>query len=120
MAPGLFVNATIQGGTLHNIMIAPRSALRGEDEVYIGNPKEGTLSIRKVDVVYSSDDGAYLSSGVAAGELAVVSPIQAAFDGMRVKILERMPDGTVVSHDPDTSGGEAVADADGDSEGGVQ
>lgn len=120
MAPGLFVNAMIQGGTLDSVLIAPRSALRGDDEVYIGNPKEGTMSIRKVDVIYSSDDGAYLSSGVAAGELAIVSPIQAAFDGMRVKILERMPDGTIVSLDTASSGTSAIADADGDSDGGVQ
>ena len=78
------------------------------------------MSIRKVDVIYSSDDGAYLSSGVAAGELAIVSPIQAAFDGMRVKILERMPDGTIVSLDTASSGTSAIADADGDSDGGVQ
>lgn len=120
MAPGLFVNALIRGATLDGIMITPRSALRGENEVYIGNPKEGTLSIREVEVVYSSEDGAYLTSGVAAGELAVVSPIQAAFDGMRVKILERLPDGSIISHDPETNGGDAVATADGAPEGAVQ
>ncbi|MCI4646135.1 MAG: efflux RND transporter periplasmic adaptor subunit [Hyphomonadaceae bacterium] len=123
MAPGLFVNASIQGATLENVMIVPRSALRGENEIYIGNPKEGTLSIRQVDVVYSSDEGAYLTRGVAAGELAVVSPIQAAFDGMRIKVLERQPDGSIISHEPETDDdGEAVAEASGESnaEGAVQ
>ena len=120
MAPGLFVNALIEGATLDHVMIAPRAALRGNNEVYIGNPKEGTLSIREVEVVYSDDSGAYLSSGVVAGELAVVSPIQAAFDGMRVKVLERFPDGSIVSHEPSTEAGEAVANADGNSEGATQ
>jgi RND family efflux transporter MFP subunit len=98
MAPGLFVNARIQGETLGNVMIAPRASLRGDDRLFIGDPKTGKLSIRTVDVAYSDRDGAYLRSGVEPGELAVTSPIQAAFDGMSITVLERLPDGTVKVH----------------------
>ncbi len=101
MAPGLFVNAAIQGREIPGVIVVPRSALRGADQVYIGNPQAGTLSIRTVNVIHTDEAGAYVASGVQPGELAVVSPIQAAFDGMRIKVLERMPDGSVITHEPD-------------------
>lgn len=124
MAPGLFVDAAIQGATIKNVLIAPREALRGQDSVYIGNPKEGTLSVRTADVIYTDEAGAYLRSGVTPGELAVVSPIQAAFEGMSIKVIEQMPDGSLITHEPDEepkSDEAAVAERSaGDSEGAVQ
>ncbi len=127
MAPGLFVNAAIQGQTLEDVIVVPRSGLRGENQVYVGNPEEGTLSIREVNVIYTDRDGAYVSSGVLPGELAVVSPIQAAIDGMRIKVLERRPDGSVITHEPEKARGdpqdEALAgdpDLAGEREGAVQ
>lgn len=121
MAPGLFVDALIEGAVIENVRITPRAALRGTGEVYIGNPSEGTLSIREVDVIYTDTRGAYIRSGVEPGELAIVSPIQAAFDGMRIKVLERRPDGSVITHEPDSSADvEAVAEAGDTNEGAVQ
>lgn len=121
MAPGLFVDALIDGAMIENVRITPRSALRGTNQVYIGNPREGTLSIREVDVIYTDTRGAYIRSGVEPGELAVVSPIQAAFDGMRIKVLERRPDGTVITHEPEASAqADAVAAAEDSNEGAVQ
>lgn len=105
MAPGLFVNAEVEGPVIEDVKIAPRAGLRGENTVYIGNPEEGTLSIREVEVIHTDTSGAYIRSGVEAGELAVISPIQAAFEGMRVKVLERQPDGTVITHEPETETG---------------
>lgn len=114
MAPGLFVTASIEGEVVKDVLIAPRAALRGQNSLYLGDTKEGKLSIRPVEVVYTSQDGAYFRGGAEPGELAIVSPIQAAFDGMSITVLERMPDGTVKTHGEakkkpaDT---EAVADA---------
>lgn len=127
MAPGLFVNAAIEGRSLENVIVVPRSGLRGDDSVFVGNPKKGTLSIRTVNVIHSDRDGAYVSSGVRPGELAVVSPIQAAFDGMRIKVLERLPDGSVITHEPERGAADTTEDAlagapglAGESEGAVQ
>nr|WP_321439961.1 efflux RND transporter periplasmic adaptor subunit [uncultured Hyphomonas sp.] len=105
MAPGLFVNAVIEGKTIPDVLIAPRAALRGDDRIYIGNADEGTLSIRTVDLIYSDTDGAYVRSGIEPGEFAITSPIQAAFDGMNVTVMERQPDGTIKTYEPteDTS-----------------
>lgn len=86
LAPGLFVNAEIEGATIENVLMAPRAALRKEDQVYIANPENSTLSIKIVDVLYTDPTGVYMRSGVDVGELTITSPIQAAFDGMRISI----------------------------------
>mgnify|MGYP003668058713 FL=1 len=103
MAPGLFVNATIEGETIKDVLIAPRGAFRGDDQLFIGDAKSGKLSIRTVDLVYSDASGAYVRSGIEAGELAIVSPVQAPFDGMSITVMERLEDGTVKVYDPEDS-----------------
>jgi RND family efflux transporter MFP subunit len=110
MAPGLFVNAVIHGDTIPDVLIAPRASLRGDDRIFIGDTKKGTLSIRTVDLIYSDPHGAYVRTGIDAGEFAITSPIQAAFDGMNITVMERMPDGTIKTYEPveDTSDGEEV------------
>lgn len=100
MAPGLFVNAQIQGRSLDRVMIAPRSALRGNNQLFIGDPNTGKLSIRAVEIEHSDTGGAYFHKGAAAGELAITSPIQAPFDGMSLTVMQRMEDGTVKVHNP--------------------
>lgn len=101
MAPGLFVEARVQGAVIEDVYAAPRAALRGADTLYVGQPNTGELSIRTVEVIYTDEDGAYLKNGVSEGELAIVSPIQAAFDGMRIKVIERLSTGELITHEPD-------------------
>ncbi len=128
MAPGLFVTATIQGELIENVAVGPRAALRGGNQVYIGYPETGTLEIRDVDVAFTNETGAYFTRGVVPGELAIVSPVQAAFDGMRIKVLERRPDGSVITHEvtepaaaePDAGSGAAQANVAGNGEGATQ
>jgi RND family efflux transporter MFP subunit len=123
MAPGLFVNAQIQGKSLDRVMVAPRSALRGDDKLYIGDPETGKLSIRTVNVEFSDRDGAYFHEGADVGELAITSPIQAPFDGMSLTVMQRMEDGTVKVHNPPKAaktGETEVAKADTTGEGAAQ
>ena len=113
MAPGLFVNARIEGDVIDDVLLAPRAALRGDDRLFVGLADDSKLSIRTVHVVYSDREGAYLRSGVAPGELAITSPIRAAFDGMNITVLERLPDGTVKVHGnkSEAEAAEAIAGA---------
>ncbi|MEO1661433.1 MAG: efflux RND transporter periplasmic adaptor subunit [Pseudomonadota bacterium] len=115
MAPGLFVNADIAGRKIENLLLAPRSAIRGGDNIFIGKPEDGILRIFQVDLVNSSPDGAWFrSADVAPGDLAIVSPIRGSNDGMSITILQRMEDGTIVNHNeqakPDEDGGAAGED----------
>ena len=100
MAPGLFVNAKIEGKVIPDVLIAPRASLRGGDRIYIGNADQGTLSIKPVDLIYSDTDGAYVRSGIEEGQFAITSPIQAAFDGMSITVMERQPDGSIKTYEP--------------------
>ncbi len=83
LAPGLFVNAEIQGRLFDDAVVMPRAALRGEKEVYVVNDDD-TVSIRDVRVVSSDRTQVVVIGGVAAGERVVVSPLRGAADGMAV------------------------------------
>lgn len=111
MAPGLFVSAEIDGTKIEDLFVAPRSAIRGGNNIFIGEPEAGELRIFEVDLVYSSTDGAWFrSNDVEVGDLAIVSPIRGSNDGMSITILERLEDGTIKNHN------EAASSAAGDNE----
>ena len=121
MAPGLFVSAAIDGTKIEDLMVAPRSAIRGGNNIFIGEPDAGELRIYPVDLVYSSSEGAWFRSGdVNVGDLAIVSPIRGSNDGMSITILERLEDGTIKNHNEaatsaaDDDGRDAVADVAGE------
>ncbi len=124
MAPGLFVTARIEGQTFDNVLIAPRAALRTDNELFLGDVKENKLRIVPVEVVFSDPSGVYFRSpDVRPGDFALTSPVQAPFDGMSITVLQRMPDGSVKTHGQQTSPASetvARAAAAGDSAEGVQ
>ena len=126
MAPGLFVQAEIKGETLEDLKWAPRAALRGEDQIFVGLRDDGKMSIKKIDVVYSDPTGVYMSGGVEAGDLVIVSSVQAPYEGMAVEVFEQLPDGELIppperkkreEDDPDAA---LVAGGGSDNEGGSQ
>jgi RND family efflux transporter MFP subunit len=99
MAPGLFVTAQITGTVIEDLLVAPRSAIRGGNNIFIGEPEAGELRIYEVDLVHSSPAGAWFRSfDVEVDDLAIVSPIRGSNDGMSITILERQEDGTIKNH----------------------
>lgn len=87
LAVGLFVTASIQGVTPHDAMVIPRTALRGEDRVYvIENDK---LQIRTVEVLSTSAEQVIVMAGLSAGENVVTSPVRSVFDGMAALPIEQ-------------------------------
>lgn len=87
LAPGIFVNAAIAGQKLQGALVIPRSALRGEDKVYIANNDE-TLSIKTVSVMSSNRDQAILGNGLASGDKVITSPIRGVADGMKIEVVK--------------------------------
>jgi RND family efflux transporter MFP subunit len=83
LAPGLFVNAEIEGRFIDDAVVMPRTALRSENQVYVVTDDD-TLSVREVRVVSSDRERVVVTSGVAAGEQVVVSPLRGAAEGMAV------------------------------------
>lgn len=109
LAIGLFVTAEIEGRSIDNAYVLPRAALRAEDRMYVAE-RDGTLSVRTVDVIDSSAERVVVASGVTAGERVITSPIRGAIDGMAVRALG--PDGEPLDPEPETaSEGDTPEDA---------
>lgn len=89
LATGLFVEAEIDGRTLEDSVVLPRTALRGKDSVFIARDDE-TLEIRPVQVAFSERERLILASGVDEGERVVTSPVRAASNGMKIKPVDRL------------------------------
>ena len=85
LAPGLFVNASVEGQRRDKVIVIPRSALRGNDKVYLA--EDGELSIKTVQVLSSNRNQALLSGGVEIGDTVVTSPIRGAADGMKIEVV---------------------------------
>lgn len=87
LAPGLYVDAEINGPTIDNVITIPRAALRGAADVYVAND-DGTLSIRTVDVQSSNRTQAVLNGGLNAGDAVITSPIRGVAEGMKIEVVD--------------------------------
>ena len=84
---GLFVSVEIQGRPLPDSAVIPRSALRQDNVVWVVD-QENRLVFRKVDVARTQGDEVLVQAGLQQGERIVVSPLEAATNGMSVKITK--------------------------------
>ncbi len=82
---GLFVEAEIHGAMFDNILVLPRIALRSPNEVYVVD-SAGKLRFRKVDVLRIVEEEVFIRAGLEQGEQVCISPLDAAIDGMPVRI----------------------------------
>lgn len=98
LAPGLFVDADINGKKFENVITIPRDGLRPQDEVYVVD-NVGKAEIRKVTVLDATSERAVLTGGVEAGELVVLSPMERSRVEMTLKVLD-VNDPEIVLVDP--------------------
>jgi RND family efflux transporter MFP subunit len=87
LAVGLFVNAEIQGKATPGLFSIPRSAMRGDSQVIVVD-SNNRLRFRDVDIFRAERDRVLLRSGVEAGERICISPLEAAVEGMEVRVDE--------------------------------
>ena len=80
---GLFVNATITGKSVTNIISLPRAALRNQDQILVVD-ENNKIRYRTVEIMRSERDHILIASGVDQGELVNISPIQTVIEGMSV------------------------------------
>lgn len=99
LAPGLFVDATISGKTYENVITFPRDGLRPNNEIYVVDDK-GNAEIRTVGVLDTTAERAVISSGVEAGELIVLSPMEKSRISTPLKVLDHN-DPTIVLVEPE-------------------
>ena len=89
---GLFVEAQILGRTFEDVVVLPRSALRGRSEVLVVD-EANRLRARAVEVLRIDGDQVIARSGLIAGERVGVSAAQ-ALDGMRIRPAVVQPETT--------------------------
>jgi len=103
LAVGLFVEAEIAGRRVEDIIVLPRAALRGADEVVIVD-EENRLHLRRVDVLRTQSDVVFIRGGLRPGERVVTSDLDIVVEGMSVRpILEGAEDPPRTSAPPETS-----------------
>ncbi|MXY25185.1 MAG: efflux RND transporter periplasmic adaptor subunit [Acidobacteria bacterium] len=90
LAVGMYVEAEISGRTARGVAVLPREALRGRDRMLVVTPDD-RLEFRTVDVLRTSAESAIVETGLVAGELVVVSPLDAPTDGMLVQLAAADP-----------------------------
>jgi len=81
---GAFVNVSIPGRRLENVVNIPAQALRDQDTVWVA--LEGELEVRRVKIAHLDQDNIYLSGGVKPGEQIIISPIKGAANGLKIRI----------------------------------
>jgi len=85
LAVGMFVEAEISGKRSGRVMALPRSVLLGTDQVLIVD-EEGRLYFRQVELYRLERDRILVKSGLEKGDRIIVSPLEGAVNGMRVRV----------------------------------
>ncbi|MCY4373348.1 MAG: hypothetical protein OXC31_06195, partial [Spirochaetaceae bacterium] len=87
LAIGMFVHAAIEGIVVRDVVKAPRSALRGDNTVYVID-SANRLAFREVDILRLERESVLVRGGVEEGERICISPLEAAVNGMQVMVTE--------------------------------
>jgi len=91
---GMFVQAEITGRTVADTLVVPRSALQGDDTVWVAgfandDPKgQRILRRRRVEVLRTEQDRVLLRRGVVVSDLVCVSALDNATDGMPIRVVD--------------------------------
>jgi RND family efflux transporter MFP subunit len=86
LAVGMFVEAEILGHRVDDVVVLPRTAMRGDDQVWVVD-SEDRLHFREVDVLRTGRDDVVIRSGLDTGDRVCLSPLGAATDGMKVRVF---------------------------------
>jgi hypothetical protein len=84
LAVGLFVEAQILGREVDEVLTVPRAAMRGPDQLVVADAQD-RLRFRRAEVVRAEREQVVIRSELEPGDRVIVSSIEAAVDGMRVR-----------------------------------
>jgi RND family efflux transporter MFP subunit len=91
---GTFVNASIQGKELVDIVRLPRYIIRAGNNVWIID-ETGLLRTRNVTLLRTGGDFVYVSAGLNDGELVSLTTLDNSFEGAQVRIESQIPSNMV-------------------------
>jgi RND family efflux transporter MFP subunit len=81
---GLFVQASIRGRKVENVVRLPRSVMRDNNQLLIVD-QDNRLRFREVSILRLEHDEVLIDSGLRDGERVCLSPMQTVVDGMHVQ-----------------------------------
>jgi len=84
LAVGLFVEAQILGRETEGVVVVPRAAMRGADQLLVTDA-EDRLRFRRVQLIRAGHHEVVIRSGLEPGDRVIVSSVEAAVDGMEVR-----------------------------------
>lgn len=84
---GTFVNASISGEVLDDVVVLPRHTLQSGNMVWVTD-QEKRLRARQVEVVTVNGDNAYIRSGFEPGDMVVITRLENPLNGMLVETNE--------------------------------
>lgn len=79
-----YVRAELNAGTLDQAVMIPRRGLRENDEVWVVDTND-ELQVREARVLWRQGESLTLSNTFSEGDRIVVSPLQDALPGMKVR-----------------------------------
>lgn len=85
---GLFVNASIMGRAVDDVITLPRAALRNQNQVLVVDT-DNRLHYRGVEIMRFENDNVIISRGLESGDVVNVSPLQTVIEGMRVNTIAK-------------------------------
>jgi RND family efflux transporter MFP subunit len=87
---GEFVQVEIEGRTLDDVFLIPRTALRDNHLLWLAGPEEKLL-IREVDPIWKGETTVVVRDHLQEGERLIVSDLSAPIEGMDVRVQETQP-----------------------------
>lgn len=87
---GTFVDASIAGKVMNNLVALPRYLLRPGNQLWVVD-EQMRLQNRQVSVLRTEGAEIYVTSGLNEGELVCLSSIGSAVPGTQVRIAEKIP-----------------------------
>ena len=86
---GLFVEASVSGRLIDDIIALPRAVIRNNNQVLIVDA-ENKMYYREVEIFRFEEERVLISGGLLPGEIVCISPIQAVVNGMTVQPVREM------------------------------
>lgn len=86
---GLFVEASINGREIDDIIALPRAVIRNNNQVLVVDA-ENKMYYRDVEIFRFEEERVLISGGLLPGEIVCISPIQAVVNGMTVQPVREM------------------------------
>ena len=84
---GEYVRIEIDGRQLDNVYRIPRTALRGDDRIWVAT-SDGKLKIRDIDILWRDAQTVLFRDGLEPGDRLIVSELATPIDGMPVQIAQ--------------------------------